>query len=63
MFTATLKEALAKEKTYEGFSNSESEREYLRRKEQNRKHPVVADLIDANRAFDKIQATREIMLI
>lgn len=56
--TASLKEALQKEKMLENFSNSESEKEYQRKKQLQRKHPINCDLIDANDLFDKIKIQR-----
>lgn len=61
MFTASLKDALAKEKSYEQFSNTESEKEHQRQKQQKRKHPVTFDLIDANNEFDAVKSTGKIM--
>lgn len=42
----------------ENFSNSESEKEYQRKKQLQRKHPINCDLIDANDLFDKIKIQR-----
>lgn len=39
----------------EDFSNSESEKEYQRKKQLQRKHPINCDLIDENDLFDKIK--------
>lgn len=58
--TASLKDALARERFYEQFSNTESELEYLKRKDLKRKHPVSVDLIDANHLFDAVQAAGSI---
>lgn len=45
---------LLRRRRHEQFSNSESEKEHLKKKELKRKHPVLFESIDVNSDFEKI---------